>query len=87
MCIFPFSVSPTLQLFSTELCLSLEVSSEGKKKGIIEREEDVWNIPEWFKTVWAQEDGGKACCDDQMLLTFLLPDNHTWSLSLGSKAF
>ena len=32
--------------------------------------EDVWNIPEWFKTVWTQEDGGTACHDDQMLLTF-----------------
>lgn len=32
--------------------------------------EDVWNILEWFKTVWAQEDGEKACHDDQMLLTF-----------------
>ena len=32
--------------------------------------EDVWNILEWFKTVWAQEDGGTACHDDQMLLTF-----------------
>lgn len=35
--IFPFSVSPTLQLFSTKLCFSLEEEgSEGKKKREVE---------------------------------------------------
>lgn len=83
--IFPFSISPTLQLFSTELCLSLEEEgSEGKKKREVEVGKKTGEkMSGTLQSGWKQRGRGKMGKKPAMMNQMLLT-SASWHSHLGS---